>query len=227
MDCGDHRVAINPADRMIGGTIIREKNWQRADFEFVLSALRNADLSVGPFVDVGANIGTQTIYAMKSGRFASGIAIEPDLANFHLLTTNLALNGLTDRVEALNVAASDRIGRATLNRSLTNHGAHTISVDGTDIALGPLRDILGGRQVGLLWIDVEGHEPEVVRGLPADFSAPMVLEFNGSKYGPRMRPLLAELGARYRGFVRLGADLDIRPTEQLASLARGDILLMR
>ena len=73
-----------------------------------------AERSRATFVDVGAHIGTTAITAVGSFGFESALAFEPDVANFRLLEANLAVNGLGSRIQAFNVAVSNRVGTAEL-----------------------------------------------------------------------------------------------------------------
>ncbi len=70
-------------------------------------------------VDVGANVGLYTLYAALRG--ARVFAFEPESQNYALLNRNVFLNGLGDRVTALNVALSDgdTLGALNLPRFLT------------------------------------------------------------------------------------------------------------
>jgi FkbM family methyltransferase len=58
--------------------------------------------------DVGANIGLFSVYAGKRGHDV--VAFEPESKNYALLNTNIAINGLQERVAAFSVALSDRDG---------------------------------------------------------------------------------------------------------------------
>jgi FkbM family methyltransferase len=118
----------------------------------------------GTFIDVGANIGTTCLPALTLG-FERAIAIEPDIANARLLRANAELNGLADRLTVIEAAASDACGTLRLRRHPTNSGAHRIASDGVPVRAVTLDDILVGEwNIGMLWIDVQGHEQEVLAG---------------------------------------------------------------
>ena len=68
----------------------------------------------GLFVDVGANVGTYTIWAAEQG--AEVIALEPAADTFGLLEENIALNGY--RVTAVRAAAGDHCGSARFTAGL-------------------------------------------------------------------------------------------------------------
>lgn len=121
--------------------------------------LRPADL----FVDVGANVGAYTLWAIELG--ADVIAIEPNGWAVEQLEANLALNGY--RAEVVRAAAMDAAGtaRITTDLGVLNH----VVTEGSDatieqVAAVTIDDIVGERAVAGLKIDVEGAEMSVLRG---------------------------------------------------------------
>jgi FkbM family methyltransferase len=113
----------------------------------------------GLFVDVGANVGTYTIWAAELG--AEVIALEPAADTFALLCENIALNGY--EVSAVRAAAGDHCGTArfTAGRDAANRldprgpvEARLVTVD----------SLIGDRRVTGMKIDVEGFEIDVLRG---------------------------------------------------------------
>jgi FkbM family methyltransferase len=131
-------------------------------------------------IDVGANIGTTTIPALLSLPFATAVALEPEFENFLTLRLNLLLNGVEDRAEAIHAAASNRSGEIDLVVDRTRSGKHWIAVDETRLltarpnetptSVPCIRlDSLIGRaldpeRAGLLWIDAENHEGQILEG---------------------------------------------------------------
>jgi FkbM family methyltransferase len=130
------------------------------------------------FVDVGAHIGTATLAAMADGRFARGVAVEPEPGNFRLLRVNLLLNDLAERVTALRAAASDADGELSLRTNPELHGGHkvtaaspdpdrvspVIAVEAVSLESACRRAALAPADVGLVKVDGQGHEPEILRG---------------------------------------------------------------
>jgi FkbM family methyltransferase len=127
------------------------------------------------FVDVGANIATHTIRALTSGGFSSAVAVEPDPRLLPLLKANIALNQLDKRVTVAENAAGDRQGEATLWCSETNWGDNRLTGKAGDgwyeikVPVQTVDQILdtagvGSSDVGVLWVDVQGHESEVLDG---------------------------------------------------------------
>jgi FkbM family methyltransferase len=113
----------------------------------------------GLFIDVGANIGTYTIWAAELG--AEVIALEPAPDTFEILRENIALNGY--QVTALRAAAGDHCGTARFTTGLD--AGNSLSPDGpllTDLVT--VDSLIGDRPVAGLKVDVEGFEADVLRG---------------------------------------------------------------
>jgi FkbM family methyltransferase len=124
------------------------------------------------FVDVGANIGSSTIHALRRHGFARAVALEPSPENFQTLAVNIAANRLADRVDALQAAASDSEGRATLDLTWDT-GMHRLAAaevaDTAEVETVTLdglveRGVIDPARVGLVWIDAQGNEPAVLGG---------------------------------------------------------------
>ena len=118
-------------------------------------ALRNGGL----FVDVGANVGTYTIWAAELG--AEVIALEPAADTFRLLEENIALNGY--QVTAVRAAAGDHCGTARFTSGLD--AGNSLAPDGPVVTeLVTVDTLIGDRRVTGMKIDVEGFEIDVLRG---------------------------------------------------------------
>jgi len=189
---GDHTLYCDPRDDKIALKLMSGRNWQRRELEAAIATLHETKAlrRDGIFVDVGANIGTQSVYAMRSGAFGRAIAIEPDPHNFEILKLNLAANGLENRVKAISAAVSAVSGRLRLTRHGKNHGAHSVegafvakpagSIEVAAVALDDLmqQQAIAPQQVTLVKIDVEGHELAVLDGMPGlrRVSVPVLVE---------------------------------------------------
>lgn len=113
------------------------------------------------FIDVGANIGIYTIFALDLG--AKVIACEPDPHNFLRLQEHVALNAYD--AELLNVAVSDRPGTVRLTQGLDSYNHLVLDGgEGLDVPATTLDEIVGERQVAGVKIDVEGAERLVFAG---------------------------------------------------------------
>jgi FkbM family methyltransferase len=128
-------------------------------------------------LEVGANIGTTTVSALRRHGFAAAIALEPSPANFRVLRLNLVANEVDDRVRVIQAAASDREGELRFDVSHHNSGTHRVPRPdapplGDDVItvqavmLDALVDegVIDPGRIGLIWIDAAGHEAHVLRG---------------------------------------------------------------
>jgi FkbM family methyltransferase len=118
-------------------------------------ALGDGDL----FIDVGANVGTYTLWAAEHG--AEVIALEPAADTFALLRENIALNRY--QVTALQVAAGDHCGTARFTAGLD--AGNSLAADGLAVTeLVTIDSLIGDRSVAGMKVDVEGFELDVLRG---------------------------------------------------------------
>ncbi len=234
---------VDPSDRVIGSWLMWHGRWQREEIEQAIAHLTGAGrLPAGAvFVDCGANIGTQLVYAMRLGPFGHAVAFEPEPGNAALLRMNVDANGLRERVSLVAQALGSRQGSAQLHLHPRNKGAHAIgtapSMDGTqsvtvtvtrlDEALTALA--VAPERIGLIWIDVEGAEFEVLKGLGGLLGrAPLVIEYSPARFssaeGAAFRELLK---THYTTWHRLGghggAATPIAELDAIASVA--DILI--
>lgn len=126
----------------------------------------------GLFVDVGANIGVHSVTAGKLGMEV--IALEPALASFQCLKTNLTTNRI--KGSALRMAAWSSSGWMTLHlshKSSMFNSLYDTDVDGTKLTEGyhvktvRLDELLydQGRIPRLIKLDAEKAEEEVIKGL--------------------------------------------------------------
>lgn len=147
----------------------------------------------GWFVEVGANIGTETVSALRSGRFDRALAIEPEVKNRRLLEANLIMNGLADRACVRQIAVSNRRGEMVMALSATNKGDHRV-FDGCAVPQGhhvgqhvevaTLGEIVANcgiapSAVSLVWVDAQGHDGFILDGASPliECGAPFVMEF--------------------------------------------------
>jgi FkbM family methyltransferase len=134
----------------------------------VESILKPGDL----FVDIGANIGWQTLMAGRLG--ARVISFEPSPNVFDHLQRNVSLNQFPS-IELRPVALSDHEGEAVMTLSdpnANNDGTGTLEAPDAEgprhtVKLSTFDAEIGARNepVKLIKIDVEGHEIGVLKGM--------------------------------------------------------------
>lgn len=178
-DFGDHRFVFFGYD-LIGLSLLDYGEYTRQSVSDLRKKLQEhgRDTAGISILEVGANIGTHTVYFFLDLDCADVTCLEPDPENFRTLGTNIVLNDLTAKTTLLPVGASDAIGSAEFTRVLTNRGAshvgapkqdepqaNTLRVDLTTIDTLVDSGALKGKDIGLIWMDVEGHELSALKGM--------------------------------------------------------------
>jgi len=131
-------------------------------------ALRDALGNNAVFLDVGANAGFYTFWALslrKPGLRV--IAVEPSGAMLQRLRYNLALNQLESAVRVCECAVTPEPGEVVIAEHAENLGQTAVSTEGKGrrVPGRPLLDLLkenGVSHVDALKIDIEGHEIPVL-----------------------------------------------------------------
>lgn len=119
----------------------------------------------GVVIDIGANIGTFSVYAAHFG--ATVYAIEPEPHNLEALKYNIEINNMQDKIYACPYAISDYKGTAIIHDS---GGGSSIKDDGAFgaevevMSLDNFFNLYHINEVDVLKIDVEGAELEIILG---------------------------------------------------------------
>jgi FkbM family methyltransferase len=216
------------------------------------------------FLEVGANIGTTTIPALRSHGFTRALVCEPEPRNLSLLELNLVANDLERDVEICRAAIGAVDGEVEFLVSERRSGLHEVHSSDSPLpgwtrnpyettkvpqfALDTLarRGLFDPEDVGLLWMDAEGHEGHILRGAHCvtELGVPIVMELNPEPLGRHggLQDVLEIARTEYTHFVRLRriygrAELhfDVDPTDRLDEevewLSHGarhtDVLLVR
>ena len=159
-----------------------KRAYQRAKSDFAsepeLIELIDSHSAEQPFfLDIGANIGSYSMYAAKKG--FEVISIEPNFMNSYILSRNIQLNHLSNKIIPLKLALSNYVGFHELKHHKAveagNSGAtiesyysetssastykETVLVDTVD-------DIISrfGARPTLLKIDTDGNELNILKG---------------------------------------------------------------
>lgn len=164
------RIHCNPLD-LIQRMILHFGVWEPDVSRVIEQNLAPGDV----FVDIGANIGYDTLLASsRVGSAGRVVAIEASPRTFALMNRNLAANTFSSNVRAVNAAVSDLPCTLDLYEvNAANIGAATTlaSRGGTLIASVealPLEQILTPDErsrLRLIKMDVEGAEPPILRHL--------------------------------------------------------------
>jgi FkbM family methyltransferase len=165
------RLFIDLSDHVIGLNILRG-GYEREEIEFVRSVLSAGDTAI----DVGAHIGFFTMeMAAMVGPTGEIYSFEPYGPNANLLERSIDENRFEDRVTFQRAAVGATSGSATLTfpvETLNSGGAYLLR-DGTapltgnqraEVPVVALDDVKVKGRVRLIKMDVEGAEPQVIRG---------------------------------------------------------------
>ncbi|MGG1946527.1 FkbM family methyltransferase [Trinickia sp. NRRL B-1857] len=159
----------NRFDEYVGQALIQYGEYAELETQLLLQCIGGP----GTIVEVGANIGSQTVPLARAAKAvgADVIAFEPQPFVFQNLCANLALNAM-DNVTAWPFACAADAGTvwfASLDyRRTGNFGAVSALTeplsDGIRVPCVRLDDMTQGRTVHLLKVDVEGFELQVLQG---------------------------------------------------------------
>lgn len=255
------RYLMNTDDHGAGMTLFMGMDLEHQTLERVLGVLQAAgvDSPVGrTLIDVGANVGTTSVAALGAFGFERAVCFEPLPRNRELLALNLAYNGLEERSTVIEVALSDRAGTAVFEIAPKNPSDGRVRVEGAadagalgeegwttvEVPTATLDSFVDSGEVdpdsvGLLWIDAQGHEGQIVAGAKTLTAKPVPLLIEFWPYGLRrsggLEELVNAISTTYSGFLDLDKDPpDVpRPAADIAQLvdeywgiARTDLLLI-
>ncbi|HBR28758.1 MAG TPA: hypothetical protein DD789_04855 [Firmicutes bacterium] len=134
----------------------------------VLKFIESLRLNGSIFIDVGANIGNHTLFFIKACKAKKVLSFEPNKYVLDILKTNIAINHLANKVVVYNKALGSNKGCGDLSlKDLNNHGTGEIRLNANgEIAIDTLDNILKKEKgrIGLIKIDVEGMDLEVLQG---------------------------------------------------------------
>lgn len=187
-----------PSDFTIGAALIERGSWQYDELNHYLEYVAGkAQGRKACFFDIGANIGTQTVYAARSGHFSSVFAIEAMPSNFELLVANVVLNECAANTICFNKALGAENARRTFIFNPLNPGGSR-QEDGSIHSEKVVLDVVktadfvrglleneGRPDLLVFWIDVEGLEEDIVmelRELANEFETYFCVEYNKSSY---------------------------------------------
>ena len=157
------------------------------DFRVLIRAkkLLGKKNSKSTLINVGAHIGSSCIPAIKKNYFKNLIAFEPSKRNFRLLKANIFLNEIDDRVQAYNLAISNKKANLHLGKTRGNTGGNRILKNkqkNTEIVKSDILDNYTynlNKNNSLIFMDAEGHEPNIFLGAKKTIKKkiPIVFEF--------------------------------------------------
>ncbi len=187
-------------DRIIGESMLRTginfaENQIKAFFELT-DKYYGKKARNGYFFDVGANIGTTSIYVKKElNPKLKIIGIEAGKDNYDLFRMNCIANNVED-IKVCHVAFADAAGKAFFNENTDNPGGSSVTktnnIAGKNCETVNMitfdefceKETINSGQIDYIWIDVEGFEVNVLKGAATVLKnkIPMMQEFNPFVY---------------------------------------------
>jgi len=228
-------------------------NWAKDDIDNFIKIsdrifYKGVPPQTGLFLDIGGNIGTTSIYCkLKIKEKFQFIAFEPIEICAKLLAANAAMNGVISDITVEKIALSDQIrGHTSMRINPLNWGGCELSLNENDIgkdaptyeaenetvSTTTLDEYISQHNIDpddikYIWLDVEGHEYEVLKGAAGFFSTsrvPMCMEFNqgtykeNSHYEDMLELLMQSFDYFFVASKIDGENTAPRPTEELPLL---------
>lgn len=185
-------------------------------------------------LDVGGYIGMSSCAFLLEKFFKKSYAFEPSPKNFELMMTNAEMNGLNGRLLGFNVALSDTDGSIQLELSEKNYGDNrvhheTAGYDAESYGESDWKTVtipaysldsffsnhpaVDPGSIGLVWMDIQGHEPRFFSGAREFFSVnpgvPVFMEFwpyGMRRSGADMNTFISICEQSFQNFIHWGSD---------------------
>ena len=209
-----------------------EGGWEKVSFSLWMQLCRRS----GHILDLGANTGIYSLIAKTVNPSANVYAFDPVERVFEKLEENNRLNRYD--IRCVKKAVSDYTGKATIYDRPTEHvlsvtvNRNTISTDPSAIPVEietiKLADFFREEkitQIDLMKIDVETHEPEVLKGMEQylqQFRPAMLIEVLSDEIGKRIEAMVAPLHFLY---FNIDEKKGVRQTEHIVKSDHYNYLL--
>lgn len=160
-------------------------------------------------IDIGAHIGTFSLFAATKYPQSHVYAFEPSIENFALLNKNIEANNLSKRISSFNIAVTDGKKKSvTLNFHPSNFGMHSVVFD---YSLGEKGEKYEVRTISLekifyenkikicqiLKLDCEGAEYEILFSSPKKILEKIkniVMEYSDDDQINKLKKFLENVG---------------------------------
>ena len=209
-----------------------EYDFQKLELALQLLGRKNIET----LVDVGANVGSICIPAVARGFASQSVAIEPEPTNFYMLTANIELNSLQQKIRVhQNAVGPVDNQNIRLELSAENFGDHRITPtvgsprerDSTNVISMTLDTLVPNLNpsTDLIFMDVQGFEKFVLDGATNAIRSrvPIVMEYfpEGIQEHCSLEDLLVVI-APYSGYYDLNLPVPVfTPLEGLRDFWHG------
>ena len=213
IECEGMRFLYNKTDFLIPDIMFfYQEVWSKNEMDFFWKEAPRRQ--TGIFMDIGANIGTTSIYFKKRlAEKLSYIAFEPVKENYKIFKMNCILNDCEDIIVE-NIGISDTEGIMGYTIVESNYGGcrETENETGNErCEIMRLDNYIEKRRIfpkdiSYVWMDIEGHEVNAIKGakkLLQEADASLFLEYNAREYKMRgqLEIILKELQEIYSTFL--------------------------
>lgn len=180
--------------------------WEKKSIELWMKFTETAQV----VIDIGANTGIYALISKSLNSDTRVIAFEPVERVFQKLEQNMQLNNFA--IEGMQMAVSDHSGEAVFYDTIEEHTytatlqkvshAHPNTVKVKIITLDDLIKEKALDKIDLMKIDVEYHEPEVMKGfsLISRYHPSILIEILSDDIGTRVQREIENFGGRYLYF---------------------------
>lgn len=157
---------------MIQKTIFRYKNYfENRSLSFLCKVWKDGIIGNAiknkAVLDIGANIGNHTLYFLNECQAKFVYCFEPATDTFKILQRNVEINHLEEVTSLINAGVGSSSGKGCIRSSREGNTGFTViepSLDG-DVRIVAIDDMNICESIGLVKIDVEGFEVEVLEGM--------------------------------------------------------------
>lgn len=188
------RFCLFTNDNIISKQIFISEEFDLGKFYKVINFL-NVSKKIQNLYDIGANIGTICIPAVKRNLVKKAYAVEPVRKNFDLLNINVMFNDLKDRIDTFNYALSSEDDKnLVIELAHGNSGDHRVRLENLESNLyneknRELEKVKSkkfdslfknlSKDKDLVWMDTQGFEPLILDGAKnlIEKEVPIVIEF--------------------------------------------------
>jgi len=178
-------------------------------------------------INVGAHIGSTCIPAVKN-HFKNAIAFEPVKNNFRLLTSNVYLNELENKIKLYNIGLSDKKKLLNLKVHGKNTGDYRVANANQNEIEKVECDKLDNytknfnKKNSVIFMYAQGHEPDVLMGGIETIKKkiPIITVFPPSLFAPNWFKKYSKLFKYYNYFYDLQSSKNLRKEFNKAELIR-------
>lgn len=184
VDTKNGKISFDSKDNCVGKHIFFQREYDIGnvkEFTGWLEAYGYVDKTApGLVLNVGANIGLLATALKLYSVFEDIVTFEPVPANFELLKKNIKQNSFEDSIDCVNLALSSTDGEVKMELSDNNFGDHRVrrTIEKGELGESERKTVLvnmsrldtfmnreySDRNVGLIWMDIQGHEGDFFIG---------------------------------------------------------------